>query len=139
MLNVVNDQSLKYLRRPLCIWRATAHAHTHWMRVSLRKCTSCLVLASDTQTFLSKSICFCCLFFWLIFILRFSLEDMKGALFPRFVSDLNRSKVRSKVRDHRTTCCSDPKQAGGSGAHPLIPGEAPFAVLSPIDNYIGYY
>ena len=120
MLNVVNDQSLKYLRGPLCIWRATAHAHTHWMRISLRKCTSCLVLASGTQAFLSKSTC-SLLFVLLVNFyspLFFGRHERVWALFPRFVSDLKRSKVRG---------------------HPLIPGEAPFAVLSPIDNYIGYY
>ena len=60
-MNVVNDQSLKCPRGPLCIRRATAHAHTHRMRITLRKRTSCLVLASDTQALLSKSTCF----FWL--------------------------------------------------------------------------
>ena len=69
------------------------------------------------------------------------------ALFPRFVSDLNRSKVRSKelgVTELHTVVTPGSKfdrHTGGSGAHPLIPGEAPFGALSPdpIDNYIGYY
>ena len=58
----MNDLSLKCPCGPLCIWRATAHVHTHRMRISLRKHTSCLVLASDTQVLLSKSTCFFCLF-----------------------------------------------------------------------------
>ena len=116
-LNVVNDQSLKCLRGPLCIWRATAHAHTHWMRISLHKCTSCLVLTSDTQALLSKSTCFlfvCSFFFFCFFLvyfyspLSFGRCERVWALFPWFVSDLKRSKVGSKVRGYRTTHCSDP-------------------------------
>ena len=66
MLNVVNDQSFKCSRGPLCIWRATAHVHTHRMHISLRKCTSCLMLASDTQALLAKSTCFFVSLFFLV-------------------------------------------------------------------------
>ena len=89
-------------------------AHAHQMRISLRMRTSCLVLASDTQALLSKSRCFFFLFFFFLLVycyspLSFGRRERVWALFPRFVSDLKRSKVGSKVRGHRTTRCSDPR------------------------------
>ena len=116
------------------------HVRTLRIRTSLHKGTSCLMLVSDTQTLSLKSRCF---FNSPIF---FGRCERVWALSSRFVSDLSirgqRSGQRVGIRELHAvvTPGSTFDQTGwGEWSPPLIPGEAPFGVLSPIKNYIEYH